>query len=61
MQAKLFKGKVALVMGGSRGIRAGIVRRLAEEGVSVAFTYSVPQKRPSNLFAKSNPQAAKRY
>jgi len=42
-------------------IGAGIVRRLAADGASVAFTYSVPQKRPSNLFAKSNPQEAKRY
>lgn len=32
------KGKVALVMGGSRGIGAGIVERLAEEGASVVFT-----------------------
>ena len=39
-QAKSFKGKVALVTGGSRGIGAGIVRRLASDGASVAFTYS---------------------
>jgi 3-oxoacyl-[acyl-carrier protein] reductase len=32
------KGKVVLVMGGSRGIGAGIVERLAEEGASVVFT-----------------------
>ncbi|HMI51494.1 MAG TPA: 3-oxoacyl-ACP reductase family protein [Candidatus Saccharimonadales bacterium] len=40
MQAKSLQGKVALVTGGSRGIGAGIVRRLAAEGASVAFTYS---------------------
>ncbi|AHF66888.1 MULTISPECIES: 3-oxoacyl-ACP reductase family protein [Pseudomonas] len=32
-------GKVALVQGGSRGIGAAIVRRLAKEGAAVAFTY----------------------
>lgn len=37
--AKSLQGKVAFVQGGSRGIGAAIVRRLAEEGVAVAFTY----------------------
>nr|WP_314876091.1 3-oxoacyl-ACP reductase family protein [uncultured Pseudomonas sp.] len=32
-------GKVALVQGGSRGIGAAIVRRLALQGAEVAFTY----------------------
>jgi len=49
MQTKLFKGKVALVTGGSRGIGAGIVRRLAEEGASVAFTYSSSEERARQL------------
>jgi len=36
---KRLAGKIALVVGGSRGIGAGIVRKLASEGASVAFTY----------------------
>ena len=33
------EGKVALVQGGSRGIGAAIVERLATQGAAVAFTY----------------------
>ncbi|HWS65026.1 MAG TPA: SDR family oxidoreductase [Steroidobacteraceae bacterium] len=33
------EGKIALVTGGSRGIGAGIVRRLTTEGAQVVFTY----------------------
>ena len=37
--AKNLQGKVAFVQGGSRGIGAAIVKRLAREGAVVAFTY----------------------
>jgi 3-oxoacyl-[acyl-carrier protein] reductase len=34
------QGKTALVTGGSRGVGAGIVARLAADGATVAFTYA---------------------
>ncbi|AXY72508.1 SDR family oxidoreductase [Paraflavitalea soli] len=37
---KRLENKVAFVTGGSRGIGAGIVKRLAAEGAAVAFTYA---------------------
>ncbi|WP_025128747.1 3-oxoacyl-ACP reductase family protein [Pseudomonas sp. PH1b] len=39
MSKHTLSGKVALIQGGSRGIGAAIVERLAAEGASVAFTY----------------------
>lgn len=35
-----FQGKSVLVLGGSRGIGAAIVRRFAAEGAAVTFTYA---------------------
>jgi 3-oxoacyl-[acyl-carrier protein] reductase len=49
METKSFAGKVALVTGGSKGIGAGIVRRLARDGASVAFTYSSSEEKALQL------------
>ena len=35
-----FQGKSVLVLGGSRGIGAAIVRRFASDGAKVVFTYN---------------------
>jgi NAD(P)-dependent dehydrogenase (short-subunit alcohol dehydrogenase family) len=49
MMKKSLVKKVALVTGGSRGIGAAIVRRLAGEGAHVAFTYSTSEKAAKTL------------
>lgn len=41
--------KVALVFGGSRGIGAAAVKRLAEDGFAVAFTYVSHQDKAAGL------------
>jgi len=38
MTTQNLSGKVALIQGGSRGIGASIVKRLASEGWTVVFT-----------------------
>lgn len=43
------EGKVALVTGGSRGIGAAIVRRLAQDGASVVFSYAASKDRADLL------------
>lgn len=42
-------GKVAIVTGGSRGIGAGVARRLAEEGAAVAVTCNASADRAEAL------------
>src|SRR5438105_507177 len=42
-------GKVALVTGGSRGIGAGIVKRLARERADVAFTFLKEKKAADSV------------
>jgi 3-oxoacyl-[acyl-carrier protein] reductase len=49
VKEKSFTGKVALVTGGSKGIGAGIVRRLASDGASVAFTFSTSEEKALKL------------
>ncbi len=43
------KDKIALVVGGSRGIGAGIVRRLAEDGAGIALTYAAAADKANEL------------
>src|SRR5690606_14853721 len=46
------QGHRILVTGGSRGIGAGIVQLLAEEGAEVAFTYSSREESAKQVLEK---------
>jgi NAD(P)-dependent dehydrogenase (short-subunit alcohol dehydrogenase family) len=46
-------GKTALVTGGSRGIGAEIVRRLASDGADVAFTYNTGKAEADEVAASA--------
>lgn len=51
MTAQPLAGKTALVTGGSRGVGAGIVARLAADGAAVAFTYARSDERAEAVAA----------
>jgi 3-oxoacyl-[acyl-carrier protein] reductase len=46
---KLLENKVAIITGGSRGIGAGIVKKFAEQGAAVAFTYRSSEEQANLL------------
>jgi 3-oxoacyl-[acyl-carrier protein] reductase len=59
VQTRSFARKVALVTGGSKGIGAGIVRRLASDGASVAFTYSSSEEKALKLVEEIESEGGK--
>ena len=52
-----FQGKSVLVLGGSRGIGAAIVRRFASEGAAVTFTYAGSREAAERLAAETGAAA----
>ncbi len=54
---KLLQGKKALVVGGSRGIGAAIVKRLAQEGAEVIFTYQSSADAANKLAREAGAKA----
>jgi cyclic-di-GMP-binding biofilm dispersal mediator protein len=52
-----FQGKSVLVLGGSRGIGAAIVRRFAKEGAAVTFTYAGSREAAERLAAETGATA----
>jgi cyclic-di-GMP-binding biofilm dispersal mediator protein len=52
-----FQGKSVLVLGGSRGIGAAIVRRFAAEGAAVTFTYAGSREAAEQLAAETDSTA----
>ena len=52
-----FEGKSVLVLGGSRGIGAAIVRRFATDGAAVTFTYHGSRQAAERLAAETGSTA----
>ncbi|MBJ7501588.1 MAG: SDR family oxidoreductase [Sphingopyxis sp.] len=52
-----FQGKSVLVLGGSRGIGAAIVRRFASDGARVVFTYNGSRDAAEQLAAETGSSA----
>lgn len=52
-----FQGKSVLVLGGSRGIGAAIVRRFTAEGAAVTFTYAGSRETAEELAAETGSTA----
>ncbi len=55
----MFQGKSVLVLGGSRGIGAAIVRRMAAEGAEVTFTYAESREPAEQLAAETGSTAVR--
>ena len=53
----VFKHKSVLVLGGSRGIGAAIVRRFASDGASVVFSYAGSREAAEELAKESGSTA----
>ena len=53
------QGKTAFVSGGTRGIGAAIVRKLAAAGANVAFTYSKSQDKAKEMSAEIEAKGSK--
>ena len=51
LTVKSLSGQVAFVQGGSRGIGAAIVKRLARDGTAVAFTYVSSASKAEEIVA----------
>ena len=56
---KLLENKVAIITGGSRGIGAGIVKKFAEQGADVAFTYRSSEEQANKIVEQASAYGTK--